>query len=159
MKLQTYSLVVAILFVFAINISYAHGGKKDRKEIRDTISIASEQEVNVVQSGVDSSLPKHQLPDADLRFPTFHPLVVHFPIVLILVATVFFWLSFFVHKVPLVWAGWITLVFGYIGAYAASAWFHPHTELLPALAQQILVEHEPIGVSYIFENYLICAVL
>ncbi len=75
-------------------------------------------------------------------FPNLHPLVVHFPVVLLLVAFLSQLAAFFLWKKEL---GWITLVLlagAFAGALLASQVFHPHAHDLAPQAQKVLEAHE-----------------
>lgn len=72
-------------------------------------------------------------------------MIVHFPIVLLMVAALVQIASFFVFRREL---GWMVVVFvligaiGAIGANLASYVYHPHTTGLTANAERLLLEHE-----------------
>lgn len=76
------------------------------------------------------------------EFPTLHPLIVHFPIMLLMLAAVIQIIGLAVFKREF---GWLVLgmtFVGVVGAWLASNTFHPHTTGLSAAAEQILLEHE-----------------
>src|SRR3546814_960624 len=75
-------------------------------------------------------------------FPNLHPMVVHFPIVLLMLAALLQLASFFVFKKELGIITLAVLILGFIGAYAASKFFHANTHGLPEHIQMILEEHE-----------------
>lgn len=81
-------------------------------------------------------------PEPLATFPTLHPLVVHIPIMLLILAALIQWISFLVYKKELRWTAWALLLIGFIGAYASSNWFHPHTVTLPTHTQLLLTQHE-----------------
>jgi uncharacterized membrane protein len=76
------------------------------------------------------------------EFPTLHPLVVHFPIMLIILAAAFQIVSLLVFRREMGWSVVFLALLGAIGAYLASNVFHPHTTGLTDNAQRLLVEHE-----------------
>lgn len=75
-------------------------------------------------------------------FPTLHPLVVHFPLVLLLLAAIAQIASFFVFRRELSWVTLMLLTGGFVGAIVAATFVHPHTQGLSARAQQVLEIHE-----------------
>lgn len=79
-------------------------------------------------------------------FPNFHPLIVHFPIVLIVLAFLFHLLSYFVtwdiHHLNL----WV-LFGGFISACISAFIIHPHVGDISEIQKEILEEHE--WLSYI----------
>ena len=81
--------------------------------------------------------------DASLSdFSNLHPLVVHIPIVLLLVAVVTQIASFFVWKLELDWVTFLALVGATLGAFLAGKVFHPHTTNLSPAAQQVIDTHD-----------------
>ncbi len=76
------------------------------------------------------------------EFPNLHPMVVHFPIVLLLIAFASQLAGFFVFREQLSWITQILLAGGLVGAIFASNIFHPHTSALPANLEQVLETHE-----------------
>ncbi len=75
-------------------------------------------------------------------FPNLHPLVVHVPIMLLLLAVCTQLATFFVWKKPLDWITLLLLLGGVAGALAASELTHPHTQGLTPAAQQVLNLHD-----------------
>ena len=90
----------------------------------------------------DSTRAAHR--DATLsEFPSLHPLVVHFPIVLLILAAFSQLIGLFTLKREL---GWVTLglvALGLLGAYVSGSYVHPHTtdDISPRAARW-LAEHE-----------------
>ncbi|MBK9215550.1 MAG: hypothetical protein IPM59_08105 [Chloracidobacterium sp.] len=76
------------------------------------------------------------------EFPTLHPLIVHFPIMLIILAAVLQLISLGVFRSEM---AWLVICFAFAGAVTAwlsSNTFHPHTAGLNENAQRLLLEHE-----------------
>ena len=76
------------------------------------------------------------------EFPTLHPLIVHFPIMLILMAAAFQIVSLTVFRREMGWTVIVLSAMGVVGAYLSSNVFHPHTQGLTENAQRLLEEHE-----------------
>jgi uncharacterized membrane protein len=84
-----------------------------------------------------------EIVDAGLSdFPNLHPIVVHFPIVLLLLALLSQIAAFFVWRPQLDVVTFVLLVGGALGAYAAGSWFHPHTHNLTEAAKAVLAQHD-----------------
>jgi uncharacterized membrane protein len=75
-------------------------------------------------------------------FPTLHPLVVHFPIVLLLTASVLYPGGMFFRNLQLKYAGILLAAAGLGGAILATYWVHPHTAGLTLAAQATLEQHD-----------------
>ena len=75
-------------------------------------------------------------------FSNLHPLIVHFPIALLLLAVLTQLLAFFIWKKQLNWATLILLFTGFLSAYLASSILHPHTEGLDEVAASVLEKHD-----------------
>ena len=75
-------------------------------------------------------------------FPNLHPLVVHFPIVLLILGVLFQFIQLFVMNRTMDWVILMTVGAGFVGAYIAGTFVHPHTEGLTEAAKQVLEEHD-----------------
>jgi uncharacterized membrane protein len=75
-------------------------------------------------------------------FPNLHMLVVHFPVVLLIMALLFQILSFFIHKEGMDITTLIILGLGWLGAILATYVFHPHVADLPEQTQKVFEAHE-----------------
>lgn len=75
-------------------------------------------------------------------FPNLHPLVVHVPIMLLLLAAGTQLATFFLWRKPLDWITLLFLVGGVAGVVGASNLTHPHTHDLSPAAQQVLSLHD-----------------
>ena len=91
---------------------------------------------------VSAAAPMNEAPAQIAEFPTLHPLVVHFPIVLVILAAAFQVISLIVFRREMSWAVIGLSLLGAVGAWAASNIFHPHTAGLSENAQRLLTEHE-----------------
>ena len=76
------------------------------------------------------------------EFPSKHPMIVHFPIVLLIVAFFTQFASFFIWGKELSMVTFVLLAGGAIGAYIASNFAHPHTTELSDVGAQLLIHHE-----------------
>ncbi len=80
---------------------------------------------------------------ADLdTFPNLHPMVVHFPIVLLLLAAILQLNQLFIMNRTMDWVILLTIGTGFIGAYVAGTLVHPHTEGLTEMAKNVLEQHD-----------------
>lgn len=110
-----YLLLAAILF-FSVSDLLAHEGHKHDANITLPVGIND--------------------------FPSYHPLAVHFPIVLLLIAAVIQIIALFAENKILHFLVAGLTVFGFIGAYVASSFLHPHTVPLSPAATELLESHE-----------------
>jgi uncharacterized membrane protein len=131
------------------SMTFAHGGEDHKKkEQQDTVVKVNEHSHHhETEANVDDYHASHLHPEkttASLSdFPSLHPLVVHFPIVLLLMAFVLQAISLFVSREPLSWVTLIILSLGFIGAIVAGKYVHPHTTNdITERAALVLAEHE-----------------
>ena len=128
--------LLALVFLFAgiaLN-TYAHEGhhhdeKNDtlqKSELTDSAKVNTETAHNSNTTG----------------FSTFHPLVVHFPIVLLIIAALLQIIGLFNSKNNWDYITLFLIFGGALGAYMSGSFFHPHTEGLSHQAHEILERHE-----------------
>lgn len=138
MKLvKLFALAMLVLVTTSgIQMAFAH-------EVHNT-NAANSTEGKAPQSETRSSGEPVSASPAEpiTEFPTLHPLVVHFPIMLIILAAAFQIVSLFVFRREMGWSVVFLALLGAIGAYLSSNVFHPHTTGLTENAQRLLVEHE-----------------
>jgi uncharacterized membrane protein len=140
---------ISILTVF-VTAAFAHGKEKHEKKIQDTVISLQEQthQHEAAHEKENSIAHSHQhhtngTTASFSDFPSLHPLVVHFPIVLLLVAFILQAASLFVFREQLSWVVLITLAFGFVGAVVAGKYVHPHTsDAISEHAALVLSEHE-----------------
>ncbi len=154
MKNKTILNVKILLFtclIFTCLISLGHEGEKHKKKKQDSTTIEMTD-----HSHQESADEHHEQADdhheqahgpkaikADFEdFPTLHPLVVHFPIVLLLLAAFSQAAGLFVFKNELSWVTLFLIAGGYVGAYVAGSYVHPHTGDIGEYAEKVLTEHE-----------------
>lgn len=76
------------------------------------------------------------------EFPNLHPMVVHVPIMLILLAAIISLVNIYFSKTELNWIITIFSGVGALGAFAAANWFHPHTQNLTKSAGAVFEMHD-----------------
>lgn len=138
--------VFVLLSVININLS-AHGGEENNEHKKDTTVVVETEhtENHSARNHHDKTNMAKESPiiEATMNdFPSLHPLVVHFPIVLLLLAFFTQVLSFGLWKKQLDWATLLLLAGGLIGAYIASTFVHPHTTGLTEAAKAVLSTHD-----------------
>jgi len=140
--------ICIFLFLALATVAHAHGGKKHKKDsaTAHTESVAAGTDGD----GHDDSDHHHDEgePDhattttASKDFPSIHPLIVHFAIVLIIVAAALQLLNIVLTKKEIDWIVTGILFLGVVSVWLASGKFHPHTEELSDHAQSILDQHD-----------------
>lgn len=88
------------------------------------------------------------------QFPNLHPLVVHFPIVLLLLAALLQIIQLFVMNKNMDWVIFLAVGFGFIGAYAAGELFHPHAHELGEMAKKVIGQHDKFAEWTIYSSAL-----
>ncbi len=129
------STVIATLFVLFTVTALAHE-RNAHPTPTPSPAATSSNEIQTPQAAiVESDMPVNE-------FPNYHPLVVHFPIVLLMTAAAFQVLSFFFFKREFGWAVFLLLIAAAIFVWLASNVFHAHATGLSGRAAEIFLEHE-----------------
>lgn len=148
--MKTTILCFLILFV-ALTTVVAHDGKKHKNDstkapMDSTMNMAEEQEHvagDTIHHHEEGMTVDESKVTADLKdFPTLHPLIVHFAIVLIIVAAGLQLLNMYLMKKEISWILTAILFAGVTAAWFASRNFHPHTHGISEHAQLVLDQHD-----------------
>ena len=142
------------IFIFAFLlvsfIAFSHGGKKHKKDstkatMDSTMKMGEEAHVqgDTVHHHDEGMKVDESQVTADLDdFPTLHPLIVHFAIVLIIVAAGLQLLNILMMKMEISWIVAVILLIGVLAAWFAGRNFHPHTHGISEHAQLVLDQHD-----------------
>lgn len=146
MRRRAIYLTVALAAVFfATLVTFPHDDH-DKKSPSPTPQAANTaSNTAAVSSEVMTEHDHANMPDQMKMaeyFPNYHPLVVHFPIVLIIIAALFQVLAFLVYKNEFSFAAFLLLVLGTLSVWLASNTFHAHAANLPEPMNTIFEEHE-----------------
>ncbi len=134
---KTILSLLLVFFIFNVKAQDVH----EHEENESTHQEIGNQQDHQEESGIDVKLMnKEEISVGD--FPSLHPLIVHFPIVLLLLAGVFQLLQLFIMKRNLDWVILFCIGFGFIGAYIAGTFVHPDTKGLSEIAQKVLDNHD-----------------
>lgn len=127
-------------------VGIAHGGKKHQIDstgdsVKQGIGAQVQGEtVHHHDEGMQSDELKVTAEMSD--FPSLHPLIVHFAIVLIILAAALQLLNTVIPKKDLAWLTGAILLIGFLAAWFASKHLHPHTHGLSAHAELVLKQHD-----------------
>ena len=131
MKIKLFfSIILVIAFLGSLTKALALNEKRNSLD---------ETELSVSTTSVAQSDPVKADFDA---FPNLHPMVVHFPIVLLLLAVVLQLIQLFILNRTMDWVILLMVGSGFIGAYVAGTFVHPHTEGLTEMAKSVLEQHD-----------------
>lgn len=140
------------LFLLIGNTLFAHGDDDHKVKKQQDTAIAVQDSLVTEEahsqhhhSDMEMGLmiTESEVVDAAMSdFSNLHPLVVHFPIVLLLIAFLTQMASFFLWKKQLNWTTLLLLLGGFLGAYVASTLVHPHTTGLTEAASLVLEKHD-----------------
>ena len=142
MKTAT-SLIFILLLLVSVPLSFAHKHHDENNEKKDSVSQSTVPMQH--DSVMMHEMEEHEEMKSVDAFPNYHPLVVHFPIVLLIIATLFQLLSFFVFKKEFNIVALILLALGVITAWLSSNTFHAHPEELTGKAKEIFETHEQMA--------------
>lgn len=107
---------------------------------QDSTPMSASEKVADVQ--MKKEMAEHQQMEAVNAFPNYHPLIVHFPIVLLLIALVFQLLSFLYFKKEFSIVTLILLFLGVLTSWLASNPLHAMPGELTGRARDIFEVHE-----------------
>jgi uncharacterized membrane protein len=128
---------ISLIIFLSLSINaFAHDGKDHSKKVHDVTDT-----LQSTKGESDLHTQEDHLSELN-EFPSLHPLVVHFPIMFLIIAALFQIAQFFVFKYELSWLTLVLLVLGFIGAYIAGRYVHPHTHGLSERATHVLKEHD-----------------
>lgn len=136
------------MLLMTTGLAFAHGGD-DHKKKKETEKV--EQPATEKEEAHDHSAHEHGKAETIKSvvgqasfedFPSLHPMVVHFPIVLLLLAAISALFGLFVFKEQLSWITIFLSAGGLLGAYIAGSYVHPHTAGLSDHTEWLLTEHE-----------------
>src|SRR5260221_7611007 len=138
------TILCFLILIITVTVSVAHGGKKHKKDSckahADSAKIDEEHEhaSDTLHHHDEDITPDESKVRADLDdFPTLHPLIVHFAIVLIIVAAGLQLLNLWLMKKEISLIITTILFLGVLTAWLAANNFHPHTDDLSAHAQSV----------------------
>lgn len=133
MKTIINSLFIIFLVLgIAVNVS-AHEGHHHEKDTLQNVTKLTDS---------STAIDKTAIIQEPTGFSTLHPLVVHFPIVLLIIAALLQLVGLFYSKGSWDYITLFLLAGGVVGAYLSGSFFHPHTEGLTSNAAEILERHE-----------------
>ncbi len=144
-NLISLALFGALFFVFPQTLEAHDPQEHEKEQKKEAVSDSTEQagQTDLIDLHSHDAEGNGQLPGLK-EFPNYHPLIVHFPIVFLLVAFLMQVFGFFVksdtyHKTILVLAA-----LGYAAAYLAAAWRHPHIDVnaVSESVRQIFDQHQ-----------------
>jgi uncharacterized membrane protein len=150
-----FALLLLSTLLLCTTDATAHGGEKHEKKAAKTAQPAVAATPDSAQAVPDSAAhtvtPEehaahlqqpatvHATPD---DFPNKHPLIVHFPIVLLLVAAAIALSNILFLRKELDWIVTIATLIGFATAFIATKYAHPHTTGLTEHAQLVLDQHD-----------------
>lgn len=140
---------IVLLVIFCSSLQFIfpqHSHEQDTLHQED--GATHQEDSHSHEGGADEAITP-ELPEGDKNvqvgfdaFPNLHPLVVHFPIVLLLLGGFLQLIHLFVLKRNLDWVILLCAGAGFIGAYIAGVYAHPHAHELSETAKQVLAKHD-----------------
>lgn len=126
--------------VAAVSQEHSESSSANEGEVTDAIEevVPEEEAVPATSESVFASFSE---------FPNLHPFVVHFPIVLLLLAFISQFLGLIALREKFSWITLFQLIAGFIGAVLAAEVFHAHVGDLPQNISEVYESHEYYGIA------------
>ncbi|MBU1014017.1 MAG: hypothetical protein KKG99_13535 [Bacteroidetes bacterium] len=134
--MKTIAKLLSVMFLVAGMTLNASAHEEHHHEKKDT------EQKKVEMSDTSKTVINTAVTPMSTGFSTLHPLVVHFPIVLLIIAALLQIAGLFYSKNNWDYITLFLLAGGALGAYFSGSYFHPHTEGLSSSAAEILERHE-----------------
>lgn len=140
MKYYAGWLIVGLLLgiLFHPGASLAHPKPQHKPTQTDSAGASA----SLAQSNIAPAAEVYPMPAPLADYPTYHPVVVHVPIVLLILAALLQLVLLAKPSASLNWLTFLIALTGTAGAYVAGSLVHPHTGELSAAAQNALESHE-----------------
>ena len=148
--------ITLVFLLFNMGIALAHDDEDHKKKKKNPGTAQTEEMMSPEDERNANATAKRKVLLDD--FPSLHPLVTHFPIVLLLLAALIQLTSLFVYREPFSWAALVIGIGGLAGAYTAGEYVHPHTSGLSESAQWVLEKHEQYA-DYTLWSAMVAVVL
>jgi uncharacterized membrane protein len=138
MKIFLNCAILLAMMTITVN-SFAHEHDAINDSIVQSTKTISHDSIMIQE------MKQHEEMKAIDAFPNYHPLIVHFPIVLLIIASLIQLFSFFIFKNELSWVALVLLTLGVLTAWLSSNTFHAHPEELTGRASEIFKTHEQMA--------------
>ncbi len=151
-KAILFILPLALGTVFITPVLAQEGGEHSLNvAVQDSAEHEHSEEAGESQQVLpdDQAIPgdSESVFDSFSSFPNLHPMIVHFPVVLLLLAFVTQLIALFGWRMELGWITWFLLLGGFIGAILATQVFHVHVGDVPEPVHEIFETHEYYGMT------------
>lgn len=142
-----------ILLLFFIALQFGAYAQDDHQDHEHEITEKVDSKIEDHETTKEGHDTTHDSVKADLdSFPNLHPLVVHFPIVLLLLGAVLQLIQLFILRRNMDWVILLTVGVGFIGAYIAGVYAHPHPHDLTEMAKKVLEQHDKFAEWTIYSS-------
>lgn len=145
MQMKNFLLPVLFsLMVIAPQLATARGNTETTGNAHEISAVKNpsqhehEIKASASQNTSESSGVFYSLSD----FPNLHPLVVHFPVVLLVLSFFSQLIGLFIYRKEFSWLTMFLLLGGFFGALLAGMVFHPDVDGIPEKAARILEAHD-----------------
>ena len=133
-------LIKFALLIFLFSGLLAHGGTDENRD-REEREVREELNSSRVQNPENPSHLENGSTDLS-EFPSLHPLIVHFPIVLLLLAPCVYFAGLRKKKTEFLALGTLLALAGLGTGATATFLLHPHVNELSPEAHEVFVNHE-----------------